>query len=199
MTQWRFNKDVLVPGSTVGDVFPDVDKTVIYQRLLEFDIDAKKMMVRPREELGSVMAFSMPFYAGVSPREGILDIETSTLDKGYPGNEAKYIGLVHELAHALQSVRGEIEYGTSSVRKQWYELRHEQDAIRWSGKQAKRMGWSVKRLQRLFENRYQHHDQYWMQTVLREGKLGFKLDPRQETLALLQRRPVRVRQHRRSK
>jgi len=192
--KWRFKGKgrVMDTGKgTIIDVWPDVEKTVIYEELLDWGVDAKEFPVEVYSQMGSAMAIN------VDPVDGKLTLvlDPETMIPAYPTNEDKYVGLVHELAHVRQFLNGEMElYG----REKWYNRPHEQDAIRWSARQARLMGWSSSRLEKLLAHRYRHNEMAWRERVLREGRAGIGMHPKQEALTLLARLPtVRVRQHRR--
>ena len=145
---WRFNDKRLETARHVKDLWPDVDKTIIYQDMLDYGIDAGEIIVQPANqfEMESVMGVSMP-KPNIPAR---LWISIDTINDAYPGDEAKYIGLVHELAHFRQALVG----GLGPPRgKEWYEQQHEQEANRWSARQAKLMGWSEQRLTKFLERR----------------------------------------------
>ena len=168
MSNWRFNRNGLKDGAFVGDIWPDVDKTVIYPRLLEWEIDAKKMrvIVDPWEFVftGGTMA-AIPFF------KGEIEISTYTLDN-YRTDEAKYVGLVHELAHLLHAVEGNIELtGKPAMSpEQWIARETEQDAIHWSAKQAKLMGWSLPKFEDAIEQRYSDASRYILKKIVGAGK-----------------------------
>lgn len=191
---WRFDDSIRLfekPKVNVGDLWPDVDKSIIYQSMLDYGVDAKEIPVSftSQDDIRSVMAM------GIDPDGHVkLWVATDSIDEAYPGDEAKYIGLVHELAHFRQAIVGSL--GPPSA-KLWFEQQHEQEAIRWSARQARLMGWSQRRLKEFLERRYHHRSQAWLERVVREGGIGFRIHPRQETLDLLGRRPVRVHRYRR--
>lgn len=192
---WRFQFSPL-PMRRVKDLWPDVGKSIIYREMLDYGVDVKEIPVvfRAQSELGAVMATGY----GIRTLPPRLFVATDTLDKAYPDDESKYIGLVHELAHFRQLIVGglpEEELPEPPQGPEWFQLQHEQEAIRWSARQAKLMGWSEQRLTKLFERRYGHHGAAWLERVVAEGRVGFRIHPQQETLTLLQRRPVSVRSH----
>ena len=180
---------------TVGEIFPDIDKTVIYKELLAYGIDAKAIRLIPssRFELDAIMAVTI---RQTKKEDSVIFVAVDAIDEAYPGNESKYIGLVHELAHFRQALTGELGIGKDPISMQeWISKHHEINAIRWSARQARLMNWSSERLKNFFKSRYRHHTPFIIKTIMKEGSIGLRLHPEQETLPLLQRRPVRVRQH----
>jgi len=191
---WRFNTEkyrTALPYSlVVRDVWPDVNKTVIYNELLAWGIDAGSIPVHRKTGIGAVMAASQ---TNMPEPESIIFVAPVIMEV-YPDDEAKYVALVHELAHFRQGLTGEL---AEKDEGEWYTRAHEQDAIRWAGRQARKMGWPEQRLTQLMRLRHHGTGRKWIQTVIKESKMGYRLHPQQETLTLLGRRPVRVRTHRR--
>ena len=200
MTIWRVHRlwtDDRWPRDDdlkVKDVFVDVEKTVIFKDLLDYGINVGELPVFASDQyiMGGVMGIGM-----LGEKWGVF-IDASALRKGYPGSEDKYIGLVHELAHFRGYLTGDSHVETLPTMKHWTRSHSEKDAVRWSARQARLMGWSEEKTKAFFAYRYQRHKKEIIEAIQREGEIGHRLHPQQETLALLQRRPgVRVRGHRR--
>ena len=200
MTEWRFNRAPLLNFRVVRveSVWPDVDKTVIYPELLAFGIDAKKLRVAIDPTFIEAVMASHPARTHNQPE---LYVNPNTIEKAYPTAEATYIGLVHELAHLRQALTGEITRPAQGDIRAWLSAHHEREALRWGGRQARRMGWSEKRLREQTHKRYGHHDADVVKEIAGESMEGYRLHPKQETLQLLQRRPraVSVRRYVRRK
>ena len=204
--KWRINPN----GRTVGEYWSDVDKTVIYPELVSFGVDVKSIPVKAWSELPESHVYGAAagtLFKELTPKklwprlfpsnDTLILVSSDAVNIAYPTNEDKYVMLVHELAHVRQAIMGAL--GDVNVGVLFYNVPHERDALRWMAKQGKHMGWSEQRLQRLIRNRYVGHGPRGTRTILQETQLGFKLDPRQDTLTLLQRRPVFVRHHHRRK
>ena len=214
MTQeWRANLHMLTPlrkvrrtfadehliGATwrIEDIWPDIRKTIIYSALLEHGVDAAKFRLQERYVGGAAMAtfISFGYEYDKIPIDGVLGVDASILKRTYP-DENSYIVLVHELAHVYQTLEGELR-NPNEVR--WIDAHHERDAIRWSARQAKKMGWSKAKTDEVLRKRYSEHRKGKdLETIALQGRIGYSLHPEQTTIPFLQRRgPVRVRAHRR--
>jgi len=196
MTEWRFSQtafDSLYDEyATVKDLWPDVKKTVIYQELLDWGIDAEKIPVKP----GNVIGMSATPY-----KLGVVGVGQDLRDS-YPKDEDTYVGLVHELAHLLQSVQGiqSLEGPRPTSARSWIEDPLERDAIRWSAKQAIRMGWNEEQFDRFLDTRYMDaraHGASLLSSLKVAGLREFS--PKTAGVVPMFRRPpgVRVRGHRR--
>lgn len=206
MTKWRFNRfddrSLTRRWNVVAeDIWPDIDKTVIYKELLDWGIDVRHLPV----ELTVGLEFSHEYVTAIripesTGRVGLI-VDTTALSRAYTDDEARYVALVHELAHVRQLLTGEIDVGGIGAygEKEWSARPHEQDAIRWSARQARLMGWSMARLKNLLSGRYQfRHSKEDVERIIAEGQVGAKIHPEQETLPVLYRRPaVRVRSYKR--
>lgn len=200
MAHWRFDTSNYF-AATVKDFWPDVRKTAIYSHLLEWDIDAANLLVATKRLKGGSATMGITVTRMGQP---YMTMDPVRLEKAYPTDEAKYIALVHELAHVEQLITGEWDVSRPSIASMvsWAKDPIEQAAVRWSARQAKLMGWSPQRLDALFKSRYSgYHDDEpeFIPTVLQHGRIGIGMDPQQETLVILRRRPVRVRQYTRRK
>ena len=191
---WRFNRfDDLRQNVVAEDVWPDIDKTVIYKELLDWGVDARQLPVK-LSRLETFYDYVMATRIAPSGKVGLC-VDIAAVSRVYPDDEARYVVLVHELAHIRQLLTGEIDLGS---RKDWSARPHERDAIRWSARQARLMGWSTARLKKLLSDRYRSHSLYSKESIIEEGRVGAKIHPEQETLPVLYRRPaVRVRSYKR--
>ena len=189
-----------VSGRTwrLEEIWPDIRKTVIYDALLEHGLDVADLPVQERFVGGGAMAtFLVP--ADEIPLGGLIGVDAQVLRTEYPAplNESSYIGLVHELAHIYQAFTGEL--ASPDI---WIDAHHERDAIRWSGRQAKAMGWSKEELDRMLRERYRSGGWHGkeLETIAEQGQVGYTIHPKQTTIPFVRRRsPVRVRSHRRQR
>ena len=197
MTEWRFNKNRLSDYRTqrLGNVWPDVTNTVIYPELLAYGVDAKEIRLEADES--PFTEFTMASAPGASFEKAHIIVNPHKMLLAYPDAESTYVGLVHELAHLRQALEGELGSLPLKSAEEWISAHDERNAIRWSARQARHMGWSMKRLQGLFRSRYKHHEEKIIAAIIQEGEIGYKMHPKQTTIPLLQRRPVRVRSYRR--
>mgnify|MGYP001614529846 CR=1 FL=1 len=192
MPEWRYNRyRTGMSNPRLVDVFPDVDRTVIYQELRVWGIDPRNVAVE------HALWGSLATQTVGKVKEGIIFIGPE-FEPAYPTGEHKYIGLVHELAHLLQQVEGfvpeeEIQHKIMSV-EEWSSSPTEKDAIRWSGKQAKAMGWSRQKFLKFISRRYAEYPSRSRDSILLTAKQEFgKL----AGVRPMFRRPIRVRRYRR--
>jgi len=187
--EWRFSQRVFENLDAYAiELWPDIKKTVIYQELLDWGIDVAEIPVSYGTVTGMSVTSVMPYQLG-ELRIG------HNFREAYPEDEDTYIALVHELAHLLQSVEGMHTHGEPRSVRDWIEDPMERDAIRWSAKQAIRMGWTKEHFEKFLGARYAHAP-IGLRTSLKTAGLR-EFSQKTAGVVPLFRRPIKVRSHRR--
>jgi len=173
---------------TIAEAFPDAHKLLVAKRLEEWGINVEKILIRSSGPEAAVMA-TVP--------EGVIYVHLPTLKRVYPKPQEQYLALAHELAHLLQFIEGRVDWERATqwgTLHEWASLEHEQDAIRWQAREAKRMSISRQEFEKMIHRSLPSISR---ELVLETRPVFSGQYPEERGVRPMFRRPVAVRQYRR--